>query len=129
MNTWYEQLTRPYLSPPSWVFGPVWTVLYIMIACSIILYFRTSARPYATLTLIVLLVHLAANLAWTSLFFGFNSLLLSLLDIIVLDVTLVALIFLFWKTSAAAAALLLPYLLWICFATYLNAAYFVLNRA
>jgi len=129
MNTWYAELTRPYLTPPSWIFGPVWTVLYIMIVCSIIVYFRTAERGLSTMTIIILAVHLVLNFSWTYLFFRLHSPLLALLDIIVLDVTLIALIILFWKTSVVASALLFPYLFWVSFATYLNAGFYILNRA
>ncbi len=125
MNSWYEGLTRPPLTPPNWVFGPVWAALYIMIAVSIVLYFRAPSKPYQVITIIVLVVHLVTNFAWTSLFFGMQSPLLALLDIIVLDVTLVVL---FWKASVASAVLLVPYLCWVSFATYLNAGYYLLNK-
>jgi len=128
MNTWYEGLTRPYLSPPNWVFGPVWTILYIMIAVSIILYYQAPGKQHVSLTTAVLIVHIIANLSWTSLFFGLKSPLLALIDIIVLDVTLCVLIYLFWQASTAAALLLVPYLLWVSFATYLNAGLYWLNR-
>lgn len=128
MNTWYEELTRPPLSPPNWVFGPVWTILYIMIAVSIILYYQASGKQYASLATAVLIVHIIANLSWTSLFFGLKSPLLALIDILVLDITLVLLIYLFWQASTTAAVLLIPYLLWVSFATYLNAGFYWLNR-
>jgi len=128
MNTWYQELIKPSLTPPNWIFGPVWTLLYIMIACSIILYFRASAREQMPVTLIVLVVHLISNFAWTFLFFRLQSPFLALLDIIVLDLTLFFLLFLFWKVSTVAFALLVPYLLWVGFATYLNAGFYFLNR-
>ena len=128
MNTWYQELTRPYLTPPNWVFGPAWTILYIMIAISIIVYYKASGKEHVLLTTLILAVHLIANFSWTPLFFGAQNPLLALLDIIVLDVTLVVLIFLFWKASTIAAVLLIPYLCWVSFATYLNAGFYWLNR-
>ena len=128
MNTWYQELTRPYLTPPNWVFGPAWTILYIMIAIAIIMYYSASGKQQVLLTTAVLVVHLVANFSWTPLFFGAQNPLLALLDIIVLDVTLVVLIFLFWKASTVAAVLLIPYLCWVSFATYLNAGFYWLNR-
>ncbi len=128
MNTWYAELTRPALTPPNWVFGPAWTILYIMIAISIVMYYSAPGKQQVLLTTAVLVVHLAANFAWTPLFFGAQNTLLALLDIIVLDVTLVVLILLFWKASTIAAVLLIPYLCWVSFATYLNAGFYWLNR-
>ncbi len=128
MNAWYAELTRPPLTPPNWVFGPVWTVLYIMILCSIILYYRSATRQQLPLTTIILIVHIITNFSWTFLFFRLQSPLLALLDIIVLDVTLVALLVLLWKVSMAASVLLMPYMLWVSFATYLNAGFYVLNK-
>ena len=128
MNTWYQGLNRPYLTPPNWVFGPAWTILYIMIACSIIFYYKASGKEYAALTTVILIIHLIVNFSWTPLFFGLQAPLLALVDIIVLDATLLALIYLFWQASTVAAALLIPYLLWVSFATYLNAGFYLLNR-
>ena len=128
MNTWYQELTRPYLTPPNWVFGPAWTILYIMIAISIIVYYQASGKQYAALTTVILIVHIVANFSWTPLFFQLQSPLLALLDILVLDVTLLVLMYLFWQASTFAAVLLIPYLLWVSFATYLNAGFYWLNR-
>jgi len=128
MNTWYAELTRPALTPPNWVFGPAWTILYIMIAIAIIVYYSASGKQQVLLTTVILAVHLAANFSWTPLFFGLQNPLLALLDIIILDVTLVALIYLFWQASTVAAVLLIPYLCWVSFATYLNAGFLLLNR-
>ena len=116
------------MTPPSWIFGPVWTVLYIMIACCVFLYFQAPVKKHATVTVIVLFIHIVSNAAWTFLFFRLQSPLLALIDIIVLLVTLSALVFLFWMTSVTAAALLVPYVLWSVFAAYLNAGFYVLNR-
>lgn len=127
MNTWYEQLNRPALTPPGWVFGPVWTVLYAMIAISILLYYRSPGKQYVVVTTVVLVVHLISNFIWTWLFFRLQSPLLALVDIVVLDCTLLALIALFWQTNRIAAGLLVPYLLWVLFATYLNWGFYRLN--
>ncbi len=128
MNTWYQELTQPPLNPPGWVFGPAWTILYSMIAISIIVYYQASGKQHVTLTTVILVVHIIANLSWTSFFFGLKSPLLALIDILVLDLTLLALIYLFRQASMLAAVLLIPYLLWVSFATYLNAGFYWLNR-
>jgi len=128
MSEWYVNLIKPSFTPPNWVFGPVWTVLYILIACSVIIYLKTPAKHLPAITISLLILHLITNFIWTPLFFGLNSLLFSLIDILLLDLTLIGLIYLFWKTSVLAAVLLLPYLCWVSLATYLNIAFFILNR-
>ncbi len=127
MNTWYTTLNKPPLTPPSWVFSPVWTILYISIAVSIFLYYRSLSKPHLGLTTTVLIVHLLANFVWTYLFFGLQSPGMALADIILLDVTLIILIGWFWKSSVPAGALLIPYLAWGLFATYLNLGFYKLN--
>ena len=128
MNNWYAELNRPPLTPPSWVFGPTWSVLYCMIAAAIILYVKQTRQtpPYATYTLIGL--HLVTNFAWTPLFFGIQRPGWALVDIILLDLTLGVLIYLFWQASKITSILLWPYMIWVLFATYLNAGFFWLNR-
>lgn len=127
MNDWYRTLQRPPLTPPDWVFGPAWTVLYALIALSIILYVR-APKPGNPIPVYLLLgLHLTANLVWSYLFFGLQSPGAALLDIAVLDLTLVLLIAAFWRVSGLAAGLLLPYLLWVGFATYLNLMFWRLN--
>ena len=128
MSIWYANLIKPPFTPPNWVFGPVWTILYILIACSIFLYLKTPSKHYPTLTIILLLFHLVSNFIWTPLFFRINSLLFSLIDILILDITLVCVLILFWKAFWIAGAFLIPYLLWVCLATYLNIGFFFLNR-
>jgi benzodiazapine receptor len=128
MNTWYSTLDRPPLTPPNWVFSPVWTVLYVVIAVSIVTYYRTPGRNRMALTTMVLTIHLIANFAWTYLFFGLRSPGAALIDIIVLDTTLLALIVWFWKARPLSGALLIPYMAWVLFATYLNCGFYLLNR-
>jgi len=127
MNPWYENLQKPPLTPPGWVFGPVWTVLYLMIALSIFLFLRSSRGNVGVWIYIVLGVHLVANFVWSGLFFGLESLPWALLDIIILDVTLLFLVVNFWGVNKASSVLLWPYTLWVLFATYLNAGFVVLN--
>jgi tryptophan-rich sensory protein len=129
MNGWYAGLVKPPLSPPDWVFGPVWSVLYAMIAASVFLYlWRTRTDPPYRVYLLIA-VHLASNFVWTYLFFRLQRPGLALADILLLDVTLIVLVAVFWRASRAASILLWPYLGWVLFATYLNAGFTVLNRA
>jgi tryptophan-rich sensory protein len=122
---WYADLVRPALNPPSWVFGPVWTLLYAMIGFSAALLWERRASK---LLIFLFLGHLITNAAWTILFFGLHQPLLALVDIVILDVLVLLLVLVSAKTSRLASALLIPYLGWILFATYLNAGYWWLNR-
>ena len=128
MDEWYETLQRPKFTPPDWVFGPVWTILYIMIAISLFLFLRKykSENGYGIYVLIVL--HLVSNISWTSIFFGLKSPGLALIDILFLDISLLLMVLFFWRTYDISSILLWPYLIWALFATYLNASFYVLNK-
>ncbi|WP_372660475.1 TspO/MBR family protein [Amycolatopsis kentuckyensis] len=120
----YSGLDQPPWAPPSWLFGPVWTVLYVLIAVSGWLFWRTGAprREFAWYA-----AGLVLNAAWTPLFFAAGAYTLALVEIVVLDVAIAATALVFRRRSTAAAALQLPYLAWTLFATALNAAIVVLN--
>lgn len=128
MNDWYLNLVRPPLAPPNWVFGPVWTVLYIMIAVSFILYIKQTRQNLVPWAVAVLILHLITNFLWTGIFFGLQRPGWALLDILLLDFTLAILIIHFWRIARLSSILLWPYLLWVMFATYLNAGFYYLNR-
>lgn len=128
MNEWYETLNRPLLTPPNWVFGPVWSVLYLMIAVSLILFLKRYGKKTKFKIYLLISSHLISNFLWTTLFFGMKTPGWALLDIIFLDLTLILIIKHFWKNSRFLSALLFPYLIWVLFATYLNAAFFILNN-
>lgn len=121
----YNSLAQPSWAPPSWLFGPVWTVLYIGIAVSGWLVWRRSGWNAA---LAVFAVQLALNAIWTPLFFGAGLRGLALADIAVLWVLIGVNIVLFWRRSRPAAVLLLPYWAWVTFATALNASVWTMNR-
>jgi translocator protein len=127
MNTWYSTLVRPPLTPPDWIFSPAWTILYITIAISIVTYYRVPSKEHVVLTTLVLALHIASNLAWTYLFFGLQSPAAALADIALLDLSLVLIIIWFWKAHWFAGTILVPYLLWVMFATYLNYGFYRLN--
>ena len=129
MNNWYETLNKPVLTPPNWVFGMVWPILYVMIAVSIVMFVKASWNKNAVWIYILIGAHLCCNFIWTTLFFTLQLPGLALVDIVVLDVTLVVMLLIFWKVNKIAGALLVPYLVWVLFATYLNAAFYVLNKA
>jgi len=120
----YRNLELPPFAPPSWLFGPVWTVLYVMIAVAGWLVWRDRGWN-ASLTLWV--VQLVLNALWTPLFFAADLYVAALVDIVLLLVAVTATIALFRRTSAPAAWLLVPYLAWVAFATALTVGIVVLN--
>ena len=128
MNNWYATLQRPYLTPPDWIFTPVWIILYIMIAISIILFLRKHRRENRYGIYLLIVLHLISNFAWTGIFFGLKSPGLALIDILFIDISLIFMTWCFWKTDMISSILLWPYLIWVLFATYLNTAFYVLNR-
>ena len=128
MNQWYQSLEKPPLTPPDWVFGPVWTILYVMIALSIFMFFKNGKSSSGYSIYVLLGIHLIANFAWTTIFFGLRLPSWALLDLVILDITLMLLIINFWQVSKVSSILLWPYLSWVLFATYLNAGIYLINR-
>ncbi|RSN65203.1 tryptophan-rich sensory protein [Amycolatopsis sp. WAC 04182] len=120
----YSGLDRPSFAPPAWLFGPVWTVLYLAIAVSGWLYWKSGGERRG---LIWYAVQLLLNAAWTPLFFAAGAYGLALADIVLLDVAIVVTALHFRRSSRLSAALLLPYLAWTLYATALTAAIVVLN--
>jgi tryptophan-rich sensory protein len=124
---WYAALAKPSWTPPGWLFGPVWTLLYFSMAVAAFLVWRRPASRARTRALVLFGVQLGLNALWTPLFFGAHLPGLALAEIVLLDVAVVATLFAFWRLRRAAGALLVPYLAWSLFATALNAAIFWLN--
>ena len=124
---WYTTLAKPSFNPPSWVFGPVWTALYVLMGVSLWLVWRSPA-PESRATKVAWFAMLALNAAWSPLFFGLHRPDLALVDIAIYLVALAALTRLLWAQSRLAAWLQLPHLVWVTFAAVLNAAIWWLNR-
>ncbi|KFZ80385.1 hypothetical protein ED92_23815 [Amycolatopsis sp. MJM2582] len=120
----YSGLELPSFAPPAWLFGPVWTVLYLAIAVSGWLYWKSGGDRRALLWYAGQLV---LNAAWTPLFFAAGAYGLALVDIVLLDVAIVVTALYFRRSSRVSAALLVPYLAWTLYATALTAAIVVLN--
>jgi translocator protein len=123
---WYASLEKPSWNPPSWVFGPVWTTLYILMGVAAWLVWDRY-RGAATLALAVFVVQLIFNALWSYLFFGLQSPALAFAGIVILWVLIVATIVLFWRARTVAGVLLLPYLAWVSFAAVLNFTLWQLN--
>ena len=116
----YATLAQPSWAPPSWVFGPVWTLLYMAMAVSAWLVWRERGWARAGGALGLFLVQLALNALWSWLFFGWHHGALAFADIVALLVLIIATIIAFGRIKPLAAWLLVPYLAWVCFATALN---------
>jgi benzodiazapine receptor len=126
---WYSQLARPAWAPPNWVFGPVWTVLYLMMGISAwLVWRRAGGLQAAALPLALFLAQLALNTAWSVIFFGLRQPGWALLEVLALWAMILATLLAFWRIWPAAGALLLPYLAWVTFAGGLNYAIWRLNR-
>lgn len=123
----YGRLEQPPWAPPSWVFGPVWTALYAMMALAAWLVWRSGPWSQTRAALTAYGVQLVLNAAWTPLFFGLGWRGVALVDLTVLLAVLITTVVLFWRRSVAAGALLVPYLAWSAFAWSLNLAVWQLN--
>ncbi len=126
-GAFYRDLIRPAWAPPSWLFGPVWSVLYVCMGLSAWLVWRVRGFAGARSALVVFTLQLAANSLWPWLFFVCNQGRLAFAEILVLWALIVVTISLFWKVSKVAAWLLLPYLAWVSFASALTLSIWRLN--
>lgn len=124
---WYATLNQPSFNPPNWIFGPVWTTLYILMGISLFLIWKQDASKKRNLAISVFLLQLLLNFAWSFLFFYFNMIGLALLEIVVLWISIVVMMVLFYRIKPLASYINIPYLLWVTFATVLNASYYFLN--
>jgi translocator protein len=128
--SWYQQLLKPSWSPPAWLFGPVWTILYVVIAVSFgtVLY-RAATDRLPWIIALPFLLNLAFNLAFTPLQFGLKKNLLALVDIVLVLATLVWAMAAIYPHARWVTYANIPYLLWVCFATALQSAITYLNRS
>jgi benzodiazapine receptor len=124
---WYERLKKPSWRPPSRLFAPVWTILYVMIAVAGWLIWREAGFAGAGFPLAMFALQLILNAVWTPLFFGLHRPDLGFVDIVLVWVSIIATIVLFYPIHVGAALLLVPYLGWVTFATALNFAVWRLN--
>jgi tryptophan-rich sensory protein len=126
VSTWYRTLSRPDWTPPDWLFGPVWTVLYLSMAVAAWMVWRRGT-PAATAALSAFAVQLAFNVAWSALFFGLRSPAAAMVDIVLLWLAIAATIACFLRVSVPAGLIMLPYLAWVTFAAALNFAIWRMN--
>lgn len=125
---WYANLNKPFFAPPNWIFGPVWTLLYFMMALSFYLIWKQGwKKKKIKEAMTYFLAQLGLNFLWSPIFFGLRAPLLGLIVILALWILIVMTMKKFYPLSKLAFYLLIPYLLWVSFATMLNAAIVVLN--
>jgi tryptophan-rich sensory protein len=127
VRTWYPILIKPSFNPPNWLFGPVWTLLYIAMAVAAWRVWRLRRGSDVNGAVGLYLVQMALNFAWSLIFFGAHRIGAALLDIAGLLVLLAATLVMFWRRDAIAGLLLAPYLAWVAFAAALNFAIWRLN--
>ena len=126
-QSFYAELTQPSWAPPGSVFGPVWTTLYALMGIAAWLVWREGGFQKNKTALTLFLVQLVVNALWSWLFFAWHLGAFALIDLIVLWLLIVATLVAFWRVKALAGALLVPYLLWVSFAGFLNYAVWQLN--
>ncbi|MBU6431266.1 MAG: tryptophan-rich sensory protein [Patescibacteria group bacterium] len=125
---WYATLAKPALNPPSWIFGPVWTMLYLLMGVSVFLAWKKGfERREVKISLMVFDTQLLLNVFWSIIFFGWQSPGWAFAEIIFLWLAIIATIIVFAKISRPAAWLLVPYVIWVSFAGYLNFSIWILN--
>ncbi|MBN1688438.1 MAG: tryptophan-rich sensory protein [Candidatus Omnitrophica bacterium] len=128
VKTWYRALEKPFFTPPAAVFGPVWTLLFLLMGISLYWVWQAAAGPKKK-SMIVFGFQWILNVFWSILFFGLRRPGLALLEILVLWVAILATLHAFSQVSKRAAFILIPYFLWVTFAIFLNAGIFFLNRS
>ena len=125
--TWYNTLNKPTFTPPAEVFSIAWTILYLLIFISFIILLNTKTYKNKTGAITLFVIQLILNFCWSPAFFYFNNIGLSFGIVIALLVTLIFTIIAFYKISKLSAIVLIPYLLWVIFATILNFNFMILN--
>ena len=124
---WYVNLNKPSFNPPNWIFGPVWTTLYILMGISFFLIWKQEASKARNLAILAFIIQLLFNFGWSFFFFYFHTIGLALIEIILLWIFISIMLVLFYKIKPITAYLNIPYLLWVSFAAALNGAYYMLN--
>ena len=122
---WYSSSTKPSFSPPDWIFAPVWTTLYLMMTIAIWFFWHSKNKDINTIY--IYLIHLIFNTTWSVVFFVFHNIFLAFLVLIVLIVLIILLIVRFKRVNMLSYYLMIPYLLWCCFALTLNINLILLN--
>ena len=122
---WYSQLIKSNFNPPDWVFAPVWTTLYLMMTLAIWFYWHSKNREMNTLY--IYFIHIVFNTTWSIIFFGLHQILLALIVLVILIILIIILIIKFKRVNYVSTYLMIPYLLWSCYALFLNFSLYILN--
>jgi len=122
---WYSQLIQPSFNPPDWIFAPVWTTLYLMMTVAIWFFWHSKNRNMNTVY--IYFIHLIFNTTWSIVFFVFHNIFLALIILIILILLIIILIVRFKRVNLLSYYLMIPYLLWCCFALILNTSLLILN--
>ena len=122
---WYSLLNKPFFNPPDWIFGPVWTILYFMMAISIWIFWHVKNRDIKTVY--IYFIQLFFNTTWSVVFFIFHELFLALIILIIFIILIINLVLRLRRVKKLSAYLMIPYLLWCCFALILNTSLILLN--
>lgn len=125
--TWYAALKKPLLNPPNWIFGPVWTTLYILMAIAAWQIYNLNKKNQVKTALVCFFIQLALNVLWSLIFFGKHLLFWAFVEIILLWLAILITIIKFYKLKKSAGLLLLPYIIWVSFASYLTFSVWTLN--
>jgi benzodiazapine receptor len=129
ISTWYASIQKPSFNPPNWVFAPVWTALFILMGISLFLVWKQGyADRQVKIALVLFAVQLVLNIVWSFMFFGLRNPLAGLIEIVVLWISIVLTIVYFYNISRTAGLLLVPYILWVSFAAFLNFTIWRLNH-
>lgn len=128
ISGWYSTIIKPPFNPPNWIFGPVWTTLYILMGISLYIVWVNKAKKQEKKQAITLFsIQLALNTLWSFLFFSFQAPLYAFIEIIILLAFIILTTLSFYKISKPAAYLMVPYILWVTFASILNFSLWILN--
>ena len=125
---WYANLPKPSWTPPNWAFGPIWSTLYVLMGIALFLVWREGLeRKEVKIAIIVFAFQLAINVIWSLVFFGGHNLFGGLVLVLILWIAILINIIVFYRISKAAGLILIPYLIWVSIASYLNYSVFILN--
>jgi len=128
ITTWYVTLPKPAWTPPNWVFGPVWSFLYVLMGIALFLVWREGLdRRDVQIAITVFAVQLVINVVWSLVFFGTHNIAGGLIMVIILWISILINIIVFYRISKPAGLILVPYIIWVSIASYLNYSVFILN--
>jgi tryptophan-rich sensory protein len=127
INIWYMGLNKPFFNPPNYLFGPVWSMLYILMGISFYRILQSQDSELKRKAILIFCIQLFLNFCWSFLFFRFQMLAISFIEIIIMWISIANMIYTFTKIDKTAAYLQIPYLLWVSFASVLNGAIWFLN--